>query len=69
MLEMNNIVLNATSTIECTTVLMRDYGACTGNRNVTVTAIFEVMGESSVIFHQRYITISLNERKTKIQLD
>ena len=67
---MNNIVLNATSITGCATVLMKDYGACGGNRNITVIATFEVVGGSNVIFHrnQPYITVSLNECKIIILL-
>ena len=62
---MNNIVLNATSITGCATVLMKEYGACGGNRNITVIATFEVVGGSNVIFHrnQPYITVSLNKCK------
>ena len=67
----NNIVLNATSIIGCAAVLMKDYGACGGNSNITVIATFEVIGESNVIFHRNksYITLSLNECKMLLILD
>ena len=60
---MNSIILNATITTGCTTVLMRDYESCDGKSNVTIMATFEGIREYNVTFLQQVMTITLNRCK------
>ena len=61
--ERNSVTLNTTNTTGCAPIFMRDYEACDGKRNITVTVTFDSREENNVTFRQSFIIIILVECK------